>query len=287
MASRGSVCGRRAGPARPSGSVRAVERRAFGATGIEVPVIGLGTWNVLDVAPGDEPQARAVVTAALDAGARLMDSSPMYGRAEGVLGRALGGRRGEAIVATKIWSGSESEGRRQFDAQLGSFGGYVDILQVHNLTAWRAQLAWMEAERDAGRIGVLGATTYRAGAFDELARVIRTGRIGMVQIPWNPREREAEREILPLAEELGLGVIAMRPFAEGDLLGRPPAPTLLEPLGVASWAEALLRWCLSDARVHVAIPATRDPEHVRANAAAGDGRVLDAEQRALVERLAG
>ncbi len=145
----------------------------------------------------------------------------------------------------------------------------------------------MEAERDAGRIGVLGATTYRAGAFEELAGVMRTGRIGTVQIPWNPRERDAEREILPLAEELGLGVIAMRPFAEGDLLRDAPAPSLLEPLGVASWAEALLRWCLADARVHVAIPASRDPEHVRANAAAGDGRVLDAEQRALVERLAG
>lgn len=248
--------------------------------------MGFGTWNVLDVVPGDEPQARAVVTAALGTGATLMDSSPMYGRAEGVLSRALGDRRGEAIVATKIWSGSESEGRRQFDAQLGFYGGHVDILQVHNLTAWRAHLTWMEAERDAGRIGVLGATTYRAGAFEELAGVMRTGRIGMVQIPWNPRERDAEREILPLAEELGLGVIAMRPFAEGDLLRDAPAPSLLEPLGVTSWAEALLRWCLADARVHVAIPASRDPEHVRANAAAGDGRVLDAEQRALVERLA-
>ena len=249
--------------------------------------MGFGTWNVLDVVPGDEPQARAVVTAALETGATLMDSSPMYGRAEAVLGRALGDRRGEAIVATKIWSGSESEGRRQFEAQLGLYGGHVDILQVHNLTAWRAHLTWMEAERDAGRIGVLGATTYRAGAFEELAGVMRTGRIGTVQIPWNPRERDAEREILPLAEELGLGVIAMRPFAEGDLLRDAPAPSLLEPLGVTSWAEALLRWCLADARVHVAIPASRDPEHVRANAAGGDGRVLDAEQRALVEHLAG
>src|SRR4249919_4306059 len=112
-----------------------MERRAFGGTGLEVPAVGFGTWNVLDVVPGDEPQARAVVTAALGTGATLMDSSPMYGRAEGVLGRALGERRGEAIVATKIWSGSESEGRRQFDAQLGFYGGHVDILQVHNLTA--------------------------------------------------------------------------------------------------------------------------------------------------------
>jgi aryl-alcohol dehydrogenase-like predicted oxidoreductase len=263
-----------------------VQRRAFGATGIEVPAVGLGTWNVLDVVPGDEPQARAVVMAALETGARLVDSSPMYGRAEGVLGRALGGRRAEAIVATKIWSGSLDEGRRQFAAQLASFGGRVDVLQVHNLTAWRAQLDWMETERDEGRIGVLGATHYRAASFDELARVMRTGRIGMIQIPWNPRERDAEREILPLAAELGLGVLAMRPFGEGDLLRHPPAPPQLEPLGVASWAEALLRWCLSDERISCAIPASRDPEHVRANAAAGDGRGLEPEQRALVERLA-
>ena len=253
---------------------------------MEVPAVGLGTWNVLDLVPGDEPQARAVVTATLESGARLVDSSPMYGRAEGVLGRALGDRRAEAIVATKIWSGSQEEGSRQFAAQLGFFGGRVDILQVHNLTAWRAQLDWMQDERDAGRIGVLGATHYRASAFEELMRVMRTGIIGMIQIPWNPREREAEREVLPLAAELGLGVLAMRPFGEGDLLRRPPTASQLEPLGVRSWAEALLRWCLSEPRISCAIPASRDADHVRANAEAGDGRALDGDQRALVERLA-
>lgn len=253
---------------------------------MEVPAVGLGTWNVLDLVPGDEPQARAVVTATLESGARLVDSSPMYGRAEGVLGRALGDRRAEAIVATKIWSGSQEEGRRQFAAQLGFFGGRVDILQVHNLTAWRAQLDWMQDERDAGRIGVLGATHYRASAFEELIRVMRTGNIGMIQIPWNPREREAEREVLPLAAELGLGVLAMRPFGEGDLLRRTPTASQLEPLGVRSWADALLRWCLSEPRISCAIPASRDADHVRANAAAGDGRALDGDQRALVERLA-
>jgi aryl-alcohol dehydrogenase-like predicted oxidoreductase len=266
--------------------VGAVERRTFGTTGLLVPVVGLGTWNVFDVAPGDEPAARAVVAAGLAAGVRLFDSSPMYGRAEGVLGRALGDRRGDAIVATKIWSGSIDEGRRQFAAQLRLFGDRVDILQVHNLTAWRRQLDWMEQERDAGRIGVLGATHYRAASFEELAAVMRTGRIGMVQVPWNPREREAEREILPLAHDLGYGVIAMRPFGEGDLLSASPPERELEAIGVASWPEALLRWCLSDPRISAAIPATSVPEHAVQDAASGEGPWFDADRRERVERLA-
>jgi aryl-alcohol dehydrogenase-like predicted oxidoreductase len=261
-----------------------VRTRAFGATGLEVPEIGLGTWSTFDLPPEDEPVARQVVTAAFDAGTRFVDTSPMYGRAEGVLGRALGPRRNEAIVATKIWTPSVREGRRQFEAQLRSFGGRVDVLQVHNLVAWREHLDWMEDERDAGRIGVLGATHWNPGAFEDLAEVMRTRRIGCIQIPWNPREREAEREILPLAADLGLGVIAMRPFGEGDLLRRVPSREELAALGGGSWTDALLRWCLSDPRVHVPIPATRDPDHARANASTGSS--LDAEQRAIVEQLA-
>ena len=254
---------------------------------MEVPAVGLGTWSTFDVPRTEEADARLVVQAALDAGTRVMDSSPMYGRAEGVLGRALGDRRDDAIVATKIWSSSVEEGRAQFAAQLGFYGGRIDLLQVHNLVAWREHLTWMEAERDAGRIGMIGATHWNPSAFGELAEVMQTGRIVAIQIPWNPLEREAEQRILPLAEDLGLGVLAMRPYGEGDLLRHTPAAEDLEPLGVASWAEALLRWCLSDPRVHVPIPATRSPDHAAENAAAGDGRVFDADERALVERLAG
>jgi aryl-alcohol dehydrogenase-like predicted oxidoreductase len=271
----------------PADGYRApVRSRAFGTTGLEVPVVGLGTWSTFDLPPGQETVARQVVDAAFGGGTRLVDSSPMYGRGEAVLGRAIADRRADAIVATKIWTPSADEGRRQFGAQLGYFGGWVDILQVHNLVAWRAHLDWIEAERDAGRVGVIGATHWDTGAFDELATVMRSGRIAAIQVPWNPTERDAGRTILPLAEELGIGVLAMRPFGEGDLLRRAPSRAELEALGVGSWAEALLRWCLSEPRVHVPIPATRDPAHARENAAAGALPPLDPDQRVAVERLA-
>ena len=261
-----------------------MERRTLGRTGLQVPVIGLGTWNTFDLPPGDEPVAQEVLGTMFDRGTRVVDSSPMYGRAEAVLGRALGPRRLDAMVATKIWTRSIDEGRAQLVTQLGSFGGRVDIEQVHNLVAWREHLPWLERERDAGRIGFLGATHYSPGAFAELADVMRTGRIEVVQVPYNPREREVERFILPLAEDLGIGVIGMRPFGEGLLLPGPD-PSRLRPLGV-SWPQALLTWILSDPRIHAVIPATRDPAHARANADAGTAPWFGPEERRIVEDLA-
>jgi aryl-alcohol dehydrogenase-like predicted oxidoreductase len=234
------------------------ERRSFGRTGWDVPVVGLGTWQTFDVGPDGEAAAGAVVDAMLELDRPLFDTSPMYGRAEAVLGRALGERRPQARVATKIWTDSPDEARGQLAAQLGFYGGHVDLEQIHNLVAWREHLPWLEAERDAGRIGLIGATHYSPSAFGELERVMRTGRIDAIQVPYNVAEREAAARILPLAEELGLGVIAMRPLGGGGLLGRHDA------------AE-LLRWTLSDERVHVAIPATSSVEHARANLRAGCG----------------
>ncbi len=263
------------------------ERRTFGRTGVDVPVVGLGTWRVLDLPPTRQVVADRVVTAATAAGIRVMDSSPMYGEAEARLGHAVAatGQRDDAIVATKVWTSSVEAGLAHFQRQCEWFGGRVDLLQVHNLVAWREHLDWMETERDAGRIRWLGATHYAPSEFDELERVMRTGRLDAIQVPLNPRERSAEARILPLAADLGLGVIVMRPFGEGSLLGRP-FPEALRAGGSTGWPEVLLRWCLADPRVSVAIPATASPEHVDANALAGSLPPLDPATREIFGRLA-
>jgi diketogulonate reductase-like aldo/keto reductase len=249
------------------------------------PVVGLGTWNTFG---SDARLAGEVVGAAVGAGTRLVDSSPMYRGAEGSLGAALDGRREAMAVATKIWTGSPEEGREQFARQLSWFG-QVDVEQVHNLVAWREHLPWLEAERERGTIGRLGVTHYQAASFGELATAVRTGRFQTLQVPYNPVERDCERQLLPLAAELGVAVIAMRPLAEGALVRRAPAERELEPLrpfGVETWVQALLKWALSDERIDAVIPATRNPEHARANAQAGSPPWLGREERALVERLA-
>ena len=244
------------------------------------PVVGLGTWSTFG---GDAALARNVVDAAWDAGVRLFDTSPMYGGAEQSLGAALAGRRDDAVVATKIWAGTVEEGRAQFARQLEWYGGRVDVEQIHNLLAWREQLAWLEREERAGRLGV---THYQSSAFDELAVALRTKKFEVLQVPYNPWERECERELLPLADELGVAVIAMRPLG-GSGEDRRRRVELSDAdrdrLGVESWAQALLGWALADARIDSVIPATSKPERATANAKVP---ALDDDQRAYIERLA-
>lgn len=265
-----------------------MERRILGKTCLEVPVIGMGTWQAFDVrGRGTEENAR-IVDQALTVGANFFDSSPMYGEAERVLGDALQGRRETALVATKVWARSLAEGREQISSALAYFGGRVDLYQIHNLMNWRQHLAVFESLKDAGKISAIGATHHNPAAFGELSEVMKTGRITAIQIPYNPLEREVEREILPLAADLGLGVVVMRPFGEGELLRKPPAQSELEPLktfGVSTWAQALLKWILSDPRCHVAIPATSKPERMSENAAAGNAPWFGTDEREYVARI--
>jgi aryl-alcohol dehydrogenase-like predicted oxidoreductase len=266
-----------------------MEERDLGGSGLRVPVVGMGTWSTFDVRGPAAAGRRQVVDVALEAGARFFDSSPMYGQAERVLGAALDGRREGALVATKVWAGGTEEGRSQVERSLRFFGGRVDLYQVHNLVAWREHLPMLERLRDEGAVRAIGATHYDPSAFAELAEAMRTGRISAIQVPYNPWEREVEPEILPMAADLGLGVVVMRPFAQAALMRRPPdrsALAPLRPLGVKTWAQALLKWILSDPRCHVAIPATANPEHMAEDAAAGEPPWLGPEERDLVAGLA-
>ena len=267
-----------------------MEKRALGQSGLHVPVVGMGTWSTFDVSgASNDAHARAVVDVALSAGANFFDSSPMYGEAERVLGAALDGRRDQAIVATKVWTPSGEEGRRQVKRALAFYGGRVDLYQLHNLVNWRQHLEMLERLKAEGSVGAIGATHYSAAAFDELAVVMKTGRITAVQIPYNPLEREVERIILPLAADLGLGVVLMRPFGEGALVRTSPSSSELAPFaefGVQTWAQVLLKWGLSDPRCHVAIPATFKLDHMRDNAAAGRPPWFGPAERARVSALA-
>jgi aryl-alcohol dehydrogenase-like predicted oxidoreductase len=266
-----------------------MEQRAFGATGMQVPVVGMGTWKTFDV-QGRDADARCRVTdAAFDVGATFFDSSPMYGAAERVLGRTLEGRRDSAIVATKLWTTDDGEAEQQITAALSFFDRRVDVYQVHNLVAWRKRLEQLQRLKDAGAARVIGLTHYNATAYDDLLQAMRDPRVQAIQVPYNPHQRTVEAKILPAAADLGIGVIVMRPFAEGLLLRAPVQAEALAPLapfGVTNWPQALLKWILSDARCHVAIPATSSAEHLRANAAAGDPPWLGPEERDYIARLA-
>jgi aryl-alcohol dehydrogenase-like predicted oxidoreductase len=265
----------------------AMEHRPF--AGRQVPAVGMGTSHTYDVSEVDDVRQRITDTA-LDAGATFVDSSPMYGNAERILGATIGARRDEVIVATKVWTTDDAEAERQIDASLAFFGGHVEVFQVHNLVAWPSRLDQLEARRDRGELDIVAATHWQTSAFDELEKVMRTGRIAAIQVPYNPHEREVEARIFPLAQDLGLGVILMRPFAAGELVSRAPAASEMAPLAelaVATWPQALLKYGLSHPAVSVTIPATTRPERMAENAAAGDGPWFGPEEKALVERLAG
>jgi len=267
-----------------------METRKLGKSVLTVPAVGMGTFRTFDVSgKSAEKHCHKIVDAALDVGTCLFDSSPMYGEAERVLGLAAGKVRNKLLIATKVWTHSLREGRRQIERALAFYGGYVDIYQIHNLAAWREHLPVLEDLKAQGKIGVIGATHYSHSAFKELMAVMQTGRIGQVQIPYNAGDRLVERDVLPLARELGLGVLVMKPLGQGLLAHRPPPAKQLEALGkfgIITWAQALLKWILSDHRVHCVIPATSRIERVSENALAGSPPWFDADTREYVCKLA-
>ena len=257
-----------------------MNRNKLGQTGIDVPAVGIGTWRTFDT----DVSCLPLVEAALSAGANLFDSSPMYGRSERNLAQSIRALRNEVLVATKVWSNDAELGRKQIDAAVQMFGT-VDIYQVHNLVETEAYLPLLRGLVEAGKVRAVGATHYQESAFDDLAAVMRSGRINMIQIPYNPLRRTAERVLLPLAESLGLGVLVMSPL-QGGILDHRPSVSELSQLGVETWPQAILKWIVSDQRVSCVLTATHVPERVVENAKAGRLPYFNPDQRELVVKIA-
>ena len=257
--------------------------RPIPATGEKLPVIGLGTWQAFDVAPGSAEFQRlpAVVQTLFDAGGSVIDSSPMYGRAETVTGELLAsaGSRQQAFLATKVWTRGRAEGVRQMSDSLRLLQTEsIDLMQVHNLLDWHNHYGTLREWKAAGRIRYLGVTHYTSGAYDELAAAMHSERFDFVQVNYSLDEREAELRILPLAAERGMAVLINRPFGGGGLLRRlrdRPLPPWAAEIGAGSWAQLLLKFVLAQPAVTCVIPGTGRAEHMADNAAAGRGPLPD------------
>jgi aryl-alcohol dehydrogenase-like predicted oxidoreductase len=251
----------------------------------DVPPIGLGTWQTFDVGPAHYARCQRVLAAFVECGGRFVDSSPMYGRAEEVVGavreQADAGRR--LFLATKVWTTGREEGIRQMEASFRKLKTEViDLLQVHNLVDVRTHLATLREWKAAGRIRYIGITHYAASAHRDVAEVLEREPVDCLQINYSVAEREAERRLLPLAKERGIAVIVNRPFAEGRLLARlsrQPLPPWAGDIACATWAQLLLKFVITQPAVTCAIPATSSVDHLRDNMAALDGPMPDARER--------
>jgi diketogulonate reductase-like aldo/keto reductase len=260
--------------------------RAIPRSGEQIPVIGMGTWLTFHVPlAGRQWEDRAAVLAEFfRQGGGMVDSSPMYGNAEAVLGRCLEqtGAPASLFSASKVWTANDAAGPEQMgDAErLWGLSG-LDLQQVHNLVNWRAHLPMLRAAKEAGRIRYVGVTTSHGRRHDELERILRTEALDFVQLTYNLRRTEAE-PLLDLAAERGVAVIVNRPMGGGrliDFLQRHPLPAWAAEWGIEDWPDYVLRWIVSHPAVTCAIPATTRTAHLRENMRAGRGRVLGAAER--------
>ncbi|CAN5195324.1 MAG: aldo/keto reductase [Chloroflexia bacterium] len=267
-----------------------MEWRELGVTGINVPVVGLGARRPFDVY-GKEGQTarRSLVDLALREGVTFFETSPVFGESERILGSSLTGRRKRVIVATNVTAGDVHLVHDQIDRSLRLFEDRIDVFLAESLPVWTEFQPVFQRMKSDRSLSVSGVTCERESDYPELARLMRERAVDVIQVPYNPIEEEAARVILPLAAELGIGVIVMRPFLEGELLLAQPRDVDLRRLrrfGVRSWPQAVLKWTLSDPRVSVAAPATRKAQHLSENAACGVAPWLGRAERALVTELA-
>ncbi|MBC7599187.1 MAG: aldo/keto reductase [Polaromonas sp.] len=263
--------------------------RPIPSSGEQIPVVGLGSWITFNV--GNDTVARAqsaeVMRDFFAAGGKLIDSSPMYGSSQGVIGEALQKLQTQSRVfsAEKVWTSSDGAAQIEASRKLWQVPRF-DLLQVHNLLAWEKQLALLQTMKAAGQLRYVGITTSEGRRHSEFEQVMRSQRIDFAQLSYNLLDREAEQRLLPLARERGIAVLVNRPFREGALLRqlqRHPLPGWAAEIDCSTWAQVALKFVVSHPAVTCAIPATSNPAHLRENMGAARGRLPDA---ALRQRMA-
>jgi diketogulonate reductase-like aldo/keto reductase len=276
----------------PSASSASI-KRTVPSSGEQLPVIGLGTYQALDV--GSDPAAREplkeVLRELVAKGGSVVDSSPMYGRAEGVVGdlSAELSLRPSLFLATKVWTSGKEAGIAQMEESLRLMRTQaMDLMQIHNLLDWRTHTATLKDWKQKGRVRYIGITHYHSGAYDELERLIKTRDYDFVQLNYSIAEREAERSILPLAQQTGVAVIANRPFAQASLFSRvrgKSVPAWAAEFDCTTWAQFFLKYIVSHPALTCAIPATNKPAHMADNMGAAYGRLPDENTRQKMASL--
>jgi diketogulonate reductase-like aldo/keto reductase len=279
-----------AGPARAAAAQRPAMKCPIPATGEQIAAIGLGTWQVFDVArdKAARAQAREALKVFAELGGEVIDSSPMYGSSESVAGDLCAelGLHKRLFIATKVWTRGKDEGIRQMRESMRrlrvDLKGPLDLMQVHNLVDTENHLSTLRGWKKEGRLRYLGVTHYHAGAHAELEKAIRKGGIDFVQVNYSLAEPQAESRLLDAARDSGTAVIVNRPFAEGALFSRVkgrPLPGFAAEIGCDSWAQLFLKWIIAHPAITCAIPGTRDPKHVSDNLGALRGPLPDAALR--------
>jgi diketogulonate reductase-like aldo/keto reductase len=268
--------------------------RPIPSSGEAMPVIGLGTWNVFDV--GEDAGARAplkeVLRHLVDAGGRMIDTSPMYGRAEAVTGDLVAelGLRPRVFLATKVWTSGKEQGIAQMRRSAERLRSpVIDLIQIHNLLDWRTHLATLRQMKAAGQVRYIGITHYTTSSLPELARILEgESGIDFVQFGYSLATRDAETKLLPVAAARRVATIVNQPFESGDMFRRvrgKPVPEWAADFDCTSWAQLFLKYVLAEPAVTSVIPATANPEHMADDLKAGFGRLPDAQQRQRIRQL--
>jgi diketogulonate reductase-like aldo/keto reductase len=267
--------------------------RTIPSSGEKLPVIGLGTWRAFDVdlTTDNRRQLEEVLLFFVKLSGRVIDSSPMYGRAEEVIGDLVQGLgiRDKVFLATKVWTHGKENGIKSMERSMSLLRTKrVDLMQVHNLVDVQTHLATLREWKQQGRIRYLGITHHAAGAFPDVEKIMRSEKLDFLQINYSLMEREAEERVLPLAQERGVAVIVNRPFGAGDLFGKvrsKPLPDWATEFDCRSWAQFFLKWIVGHPGVTCAIPATDKPGHIEDNMQCGVGRLPDENMRRRMVEL--